>query len=44
MDEIKNIGSSTFLYLQSLKYLSILIGALFILYGLYAIGTNIAAA
>lgn len=44
MDEIKNIGQSTFLYIQTFKYLSIMLAVLFVLYGLYALGTNVAAA
>ena len=44
MDSIRNIGTSTFLYIQTFKYLSIMLVVLMLIYGLYNIGTNIKAA
>lgn len=41
MSNINNVGISTFLYFRTLKNLSILLTLAFIVYGLYAIITNI---
>ena len=44
MDDIKNIGTSTYLYIQSFKYLSILLALLLVIYGCYTLATNVVAA
>ena len=42
--DINNVGISTFLYFQSLKNLAILISLMGLIYGIYALATNIVAA
>ena len=43
LDNIKNIGTSTYLYFNSLKHLSILLALMGLIYSIYAIATNLKA-
>jgi len=44
MDDIKNIGTSTYLYFSAYKHLSILLLILGLIYSIFAIVTNLIAA
>ena len=43
LDEVKNIGISTYLYFNSFKHLGILLTLMGLLYSIYAIATNLKA-
>lgn len=43
-DDIKNMGTSTYLYFSTFKNLSVMLGILTIIYSIYSIITNVIAA
>jgi hypothetical protein len=43
IDKIKNMGTSTYLYFSTFKYLSLLLAIMGILYSIFALITNIIA-
>lgn len=44
MSEINHIGISTYLFFETIKNLMILLSIMFVVFSIYSVGTNLAAA